>query len=282
MLGLKEVWNKSWFNEQKLDDTTHLANINPYRYRSYYYDKETNLYYLNSRYYSPIWGRFISADNIINSNKDIISHNLYAYCSNNPIVNFDATGFGLIKTIVNIGKTIVNACRVVKKEIEKLGTITLSKPTQQNNKNTNNNQSLPDYTESLNKVLIKNTAQASIMKQSVSAPSSLNYFYNKEKSGGEWDYKLRENWERNIDVPYLGVAEPFLYNGKVTTPEDFGNIHYGFVGTQMGYYPTVLYMGGGYAKCGISVRVFEPPYYCDDENNHEGIQRGINMYYNGE
>ena len=49
----------------EITDTNHMANINPFRYRSYYYDKETKWYYLNSRYYNPEWGRFINADGII-------------------------------------------------------------------------------------------------------------------------------------------------------------------------------------------------------------------------
>ena len=68
-----------------ITDNNHIAIINPFRYRCYYYDRETNLYYLNSRYYNPEWGRFINADGIINGNTDIIGHNLYAYCSNNPV-----------------------------------------------------------------------------------------------------------------------------------------------------------------------------------------------------
>ena len=39
-----------------------IANVNPYRYRGYYYDIETGLYYLQSRYYDPETGRFINAD----------------------------------------------------------------------------------------------------------------------------------------------------------------------------------------------------------------------------
>ena len=89
-----------------------------------------------------------------------------------------------------------------------------------------------------------------------------------------------KNWVRDIDAPYLGVTGEFLFNGKVTTAEDFGNIHYGFIGTHMGYSSTLLYIGGGYAKCGADIRIFEPPYYCDDENDHYGIQRGIDMYNN--
>ena len=69
-----------------------VATANPFRYRGYYYDSETELYYLNSRYYNPEWGRFLNADGIIGANGDVISTNLFAYCSNNPINYSDPTG----------------------------------------------------------------------------------------------------------------------------------------------------------------------------------------------
>ena len=47
------------------------ARFNPLRYRGYYYDTETGLYYLNSRYYDSVAGRFINADEIINGNVEI-------------------------------------------------------------------------------------------------------------------------------------------------------------------------------------------------------------------
>ena len=92
------------------NDSTHIANINLFRYRSYYYDSETNLYYLNSRYYNPVWGRFINADGIIGANKDVNSYNLYAYCSNNPINNVDFSGNKRLRDIfIDFGKGIIKA-----------------------------------------------------------------------------------------------------------------------------------------------------------------------------
>ena len=68
-----------------------VGEKNPFRYRGYYYDTETGLYYLNSRYYSPEFGRFISADSLID-NRGANSQNLFAYCHNNPVNVTDSTG----------------------------------------------------------------------------------------------------------------------------------------------------------------------------------------------
>ena len=70
-----------------------LANINPFRYRGYYYDTETELYYLKSRYYDPEVGRFISVDGIEYLDPETINGlNLYAYCGNNPVMRVDENG----------------------------------------------------------------------------------------------------------------------------------------------------------------------------------------------
>ena len=76
-------------------DNIEIMESNPFRYRGYYWDKELNLYYLQTRYYDPQTGRFINADNVgygvINFNK-INALNLYSYCINNPINYKDPTG----------------------------------------------------------------------------------------------------------------------------------------------------------------------------------------------
>ena len=70
-----------------------LANINPFRYRGYYYDTETELYFLKMRYYDPEVGRFISPDSIEYLDPETINGlNLYAYCNNNPVSNVDPNG----------------------------------------------------------------------------------------------------------------------------------------------------------------------------------------------
>jgi len=56
---------------------------------------ETDLYYLQSRYYNPNWGRFINADVYINANGDLIGFNMFAYCGNNPIMFIDPKGYGI-------------------------------------------------------------------------------------------------------------------------------------------------------------------------------------------
>ena len=72
-----------------------IGQENPFRYRGYYYDTETGLYYLQSRYYDPQVGRFISADDVSVMSLDqdnLIQYNLYAYCLNNPVNRFDESG----------------------------------------------------------------------------------------------------------------------------------------------------------------------------------------------
>ena len=89
----------SWGKLLSCEDTSEndiVSFINPYTYRGYYYDSDTQLYYLNSRYYSPEWGRFINADDtslLELTTGNIHGANLFAYCNNDPVNNTDPSGY---------------------------------------------------------------------------------------------------------------------------------------------------------------------------------------------
>ena len=109
----------------KNESDTFIGNINPFRYRGYYYDVETGLYYLKTRYYDPETGRFITIDDVSYLAPDTINGlNLYAYCGNNPVMNVDPNGTDwwnpfswdwgtigrtIVRGVVAIGERIIGA-----------------------------------------------------------------------------------------------------------------------------------------------------------------------------
>ena len=109
-----------------LKDT--LGKANPFRYRGYYYDTESTYYYLNSRYYDPITGRFLNADTtsvLTASPMGLTDKNLYAYCDNNPVMRVDVGGeFWNVIIGAVIGGTINMVSSIISEVIE--GDFTLS------------------------------------------------------------------------------------------------------------------------------------------------------------
>ena len=112
----------SWGKLAEITGDTEIAELNPIRYRSYYYDSETEWYYLNTRYYSPELCRFISSDGYIQTGQGILDKNMFAYCENNPTNKVDKNGtnpaavlyaafvviiFGIV--IVCIGEIVITA-----------------------------------------------------------------------------------------------------------------------------------------------------------------------------
>ena len=95
-----DIWGKLLSITGSLAST--IGQINPLRYRGYYYDTETQLYYLQSRYYSPDLMRFISQDDPVLSNLQglPLGSNLYIYCLNNPVMNNDPSGTVSIGAII--------------------------------------------------------------------------------------------------------------------------------------------------------------------------------------
>ena len=83
----------AWGNCTVTLNTNGIATKNPIRYRGYYYDEETGLYYLNARYYSPEWRRFISPDDTAYLDPETPNGlNLYTYCGNDPVNYADPSG----------------------------------------------------------------------------------------------------------------------------------------------------------------------------------------------
>ena len=73
-------------------ETRIVFRLNPFRYRGYYYDVETGLYYLQRRYYNPEWGRFLNADGYVSTGAGMLGYNMFVYANNNPVMFVDPTG----------------------------------------------------------------------------------------------------------------------------------------------------------------------------------------------
>ena len=84
-----------------------LAEINPLRYRGYYYDNETGFYYLQSRYYDPANRRFINADGLISFDCGFSGLNMYSYCGNCPVACSDPNGASFISDLIEKAKDLL-------------------------------------------------------------------------------------------------------------------------------------------------------------------------------
>ena len=80
-----------------------IATANAIRYRGYYFDTETGWYFLNARYYSPEWRRFISPDDTAYLDSESVNGlNLYCYCNNDPVNYADPSGHSVVALILGI------------------------------------------------------------------------------------------------------------------------------------------------------------------------------------
>ena len=89
-----DAWGKVTENATSAD-TQNITETNPIRYRGYYYDSETGMYYLKSRYYDPVVKRFLNSDDELlsaTSTQTVTNKNFFAYCDNNPITRADSEG----------------------------------------------------------------------------------------------------------------------------------------------------------------------------------------------
>lgn len=207
--------------------TLHIAHKNHFRYRGYYFDEETQMYYLNSRYYNPTYGRFINSDNYVSTDTGILGYNMYAYCNNNFINYSDVSGNGFFVAlgIIAVGVAVVSyvnteyRSRKAQKEIAKVQ----QKP------------NVPDKTKEIDAELKKNATQIVNDTQAQLTPHKLYTFINDTKSGSKYDLKQTEEWKN----------QTVSYRGMVLEPQDIGNLNFGYIGRAMGYNVDFLTMGAG-------------------------------------
>ncbi len=115
-------------NGNEILDENNIGIINPFRYRQYYYDTEIDLYYLNSRYYSPEWGRFISPDTKFIQDVSLLGNNLYLYTANNPVSRIDNNGTSWKSFWKKAKKSIQKAASKIGFGITVAGAYILQKP----------------------------------------------------------------------------------------------------------------------------------------------------------
>ena len=105
-----DAWGRPTLKRSLTTAYDTLATLNPFRYRGYVYDEETGLYYLRSRYYNPVWGRFVIPD-IIVAQVCSLANNAFAYCNGLPTMLYDADGtiaMAIGWGLVELGKFIVS------------------------------------------------------------------------------------------------------------------------------------------------------------------------------
>ena len=134
--GATAAWYEydAWGNVVSIGGNASIANLNPIRYRGYYYDTETGFSYLNSRYYDPEVCRFVNADGYVSTGQGLLGNNMFAYCLNNPVINADyfgkwtlsiSLGASAVATFFGIGGTI-DLCWDSERNFAIMGTYFLS------------------------------------------------------------------------------------------------------------------------------------------------------------
>ena len=196
-----------------------LGQDNPIRYRGYYYDAETKLYYVSSRYYSPEICRFISPDRYVSTGRGINGCNMYVYCENNSVNRIDILGECWYDAKGNWRHD----------NWEYIGNY--------ERKSAPKTKPVVDITWKLTNEMRKNAEELREYEKNYGLILAALYFINKVKTGGDWDLKNQSNWSFSDNFTYT-------FNGIALRNDDIGNIHYGYVGREL-FGIDILLIGGG-------------------------------------
>ena len=226
-----------------ITSSTHIANLDPLRYRGYYYDTETGFYYLQSRYYDPVTHRFINADSYASTGQGIVGTNMFAYCLNNPVNMTDPSGTSSSSSGDSNGNGIPDYLDNRWFLLTEKYKIQFASA----------NGSLRDVTEEVDSALLNacltgrsyrtTIENAGFFYESSYLLSAYKQFYNMVNHEAAWDIKRKEQWEATIGTDFPGNGVIVLYRGQAMTPEDIGNYTYGVIGNSFGFSLEVLIMG---------------------------------------
>jgi RHS repeat-associated protein len=225
-----------------ITSSTHVANINPLRYRGYYYDTETGFYYLQSRYYDPVIGRFINAESYASTGQSFTGYNMFAYCNSNPINLVDQAGSKPNHPVMvsdggggNGGYTPVDRTRDVSAEVDAALEEAID------------NIGYQFWWSGTASVLSYLTGNIEGLYDLSNYGIHYVEFYHLVKKDAAWDIKYYKSWEKTIGTPFPGQGVPVLYHGMKMTPEQLGNYTYGYLGAAYGFGLPILITGSEYA-----------------------------------
>lgn len=256
-------------NDNEIADCNNIGIINPFRYRSYYYDDETKLYYLNSRYYNPEWCRFINSDGYLTDNIGSVDYNMFSYSKNNPITYIDIDGkavfLGLLIGIVGVGAFAIGTTMITrnkaKKEIKKV------------QKKHKDDKRVSQISEKEFHDTIKNNADKIVTDNgNRKGIEKLKFFVGRVDNKSEYDLKRSAKWKDTV----------VKFDGIVMESQDIGNYNFGYIGRAMGYDVEFLKFGAGMKQLydhNIRTIINCPtPSYCDDPRDSYFIQLGALKY----
>ena len=200
-----DAWGNPLTTTGTMADT--LGKLNPFRYRGYFYDTETGLYYLGSRYYNPETGRFINADNLVDT-EDLLGENLFAYCANNPVNHQDPSGHSFLGIIaLNFARVAVTAIAAI--AVAGLTVAAVNSPSAKKAANTIANGITKAYTTA------KRAAEAAVSQART---------YVQQKRAEKADKRVRSvvredsknrYWSATVKEGYVDVGRPLTYNQAV-------------------------------------------------------------------
>jgi RHS repeat-associated protein len=267
------------YGGQRISTGSHTSQK---KYIGEHYDPETNLNYLNARYYKSPNGQFISQDSMFwqlptELLVDPQQQNSYSYARGNPVNGSDPTGLFNIKSgTVEKGDTLSQITSLLNQNNNT--SYTVNQVAELNNiKDINKitvgqtlipNNSVPDITKSL-------TSQMEINASNWKINNPL-YFRKQVKNGGDWDLKNTDQYSSKA------YSDGFVFLSKHIERDAPGNIHYGYVGSAIFWSTSkMLFKQAGRAQvlAGTSLPEWSgSPFYGDSPQDRYNINWGMSLY----